>query len=101
MRRSHWSLLLPFLLLFAQQGAVRHELSHLAKPSLVCVKEAPAAQEHCSLCLAFAHFSGAAKTEIAPLAFVLDLAFALAPEPRVPAPNLATAAPRSRGPPAS
>jgi hypothetical protein len=101
MRRRHWSLLLPFLLLFAQQGAFRHELSHLPKPTLVCVKEAPAVQDHCPLCLAFAHLSGAAKTEIAPFALAQDLVFALAPEPRASDASLAPPAPRSRGPPFS
>jgi hypothetical protein len=101
MRRRHWSLLLPFLLLFAQQGALRHELSHLPKPSLVCVKEAPAVQDHCALCLAFGHLSGAAKTEVARFTLAQHLVFALAPEPRAPDASLATAAPRSRGPPLS
>jgi hypothetical protein len=101
MRRRHWSLLLPLLLLFAQQGALRHELSHLPKPSLVCVKEAPPVHDHCSLCLAFAHLSGGAKTETPTFALAQDLAFASAPEPRPSNPSLATPPPRSRGPPVS
>ena len=101
MRRRYWSLLLPLLLLFAQQGALRHELSHLPKPSQVCVKEAPAAQDHCPLCLAFAHLSGAAKAEAVAFGLAEDLAFAPAPQPRTPRPSLARPAARSRGPPLS
>ena len=99
MRRRSWSLLLPLLLLFAQQGALRHELSHLPKPSLVCLKEAPAAQDHCSLCRAFAHLSGAAKPETVAFGLAEDLAFAAPAQLHRRKPSLDAPAPRSRGPP--
>ena len=61
------SLLLPLLLLFAQQGAVLHGLSHfIATPSSDKRSEPERQQSHsgpCELCLAFAQLDAAAKPE--------------------------------------
>ncbi len=100
MRRLHWLLLLPLFLLFAQQGQLRHEVSHLAKPAQSCVKETPANQDHCSLCLAFGHLSDTAKPDAAPVQLSTDLAYAFAFDVATADASLEALTPRSRGPPA-
>lgn len=60
-------LLLPLLLLLAQQGAVLHGLSHYRAPHASDTRGDPERQQlhggPCELCLAFAHFDAAAKPE--------------------------------------
>lgn len=99
MRRLSWALLLPFLLLFAQQGELRHEYSHYAKAAARCQK-APAAADHCPLCLAYAQLAGAATSDVAPPALVANLAFHFAPPLRIISVDGEATLPRSRSPPA-
>jgi len=62
MRKRLLQLLLPLALLFSQQGAVWHELSHLARPGTAQAQlRADSTDEHagdlCTLCLAYAHLA--------------------------------------------
>lgn len=98
MRRLCWTLLLPFLLLFAQQGELRHEYGHYAQAARSCQK-APAAIDPCPLCLAYAHLAGAASADIAPPALLADLAFHFAPAFAPASVDSEAASPRNRGPP--
>jgi hypothetical protein len=98
MRKLYWVLLLPFFLLFAQQGELRHEYSHYGKPPAGSQKKAPDT-DHCPLCLAYAHLSGAAKTDVAAPALLSDLAFHYAPAFDVASVDTKRVSPRSRGPP--
>jgi hypothetical protein len=98
LRKLYWTLLLPLLLVLAQQGELRHEYSHFAKPGST-QKKAPTEPEHCPLCLAYAHLGGAAKTEVPPSALAADLSFHFARPPEVAQLHVAGLAPRSRGPP--
>jgi hypothetical protein len=98
MHKLYWSLLLPFFLLFAQQGELRHEYGHYAQATRSCQK-APPSIDHCPLCLAYAHLAGAAKTEIAASALLSDLAFHFARALNVASVDGEAALPRSRGPP--
>jgi hypothetical protein len=103
MRRFRFGLLLPLLLLFAQHGAVLHELSHL---SYVAYTDGAQLQhnEHLlenSLCLACYSFAQVTS----PAAHALwGLETRDAPTFKIPAPNCPVAradtpTPRSRGPP--
>jgi hypothetical protein len=98
LRTLYWALLLPVLLVLAQQGELRHEYSHYAKP-VSEQKKAPAEPEHCPLCLAYAHLGGAARAEAPPSALAADLSFHFARPPEVAPIHVAGLAPRSRGPP--
>jgi len=98
MRKLYWSLLLPFLLLFAQQGELRHEYSHYAQAARSCQK-APSAIDPCPLCLAYAHLAGTASTDIAPPTLLAGLAFHFAPALALASVDSEAASPRNRGPP--
>jgi hypothetical protein len=100
MRKLYWALLLPMFLLFAQQGELRHEYSHYGKPPAGSQKKAPADPDHCRLCFAYAHLSGAAKAEVQAPVLLSHLAFHYAPSFEVVSADTEVAAPRSRGPPA-
>ena len=103
MRKLLLTLLLPFVFLLSQQGAVTHELSHLTD----AVSRAAAGKGvsgqlpgdlQCEACLAFAHLAGVATAQVAHPAL---LSFSLAvPANEAPA-FIAADAPtaRSRGPP--
>ena len=97
-RKLSWALLLPFLLLFAQQGELFHEYSHYSEPQR-SQKKAPADSDHCPQCLAYAHLAGAAGTALFAAALLADLAFHFAPALIVASADREAAAPRSRGPP--
>jgi hypothetical protein len=100
MRKLYWSLLLPLLLLFSQQGELLHEYGHYRQPaSSSSQQKAPGQTDTCSQCLAYAHLSGVAKPEItAPLLLAgLGFHFALRAEPASVDVRVAPA--RSRGPP--
>jgi hypothetical protein len=99
MRKLYWALVLPLFLLFAQQGELRHEYSHYGKPPAGSQSKAPVDSDHCPLCLAYAHLSGAAKTEVRAPALLSDLAFHFALALEVASVDTEAAAPRSRGPP--
>lgn len=98
LRRLYWTLLLPVLLVLAQQGQLRHEYSHYAKP-VGAQKKTPPGPDHCPLCLAYAHLGGAAKTELPPAALAANLSFHFASSPEVAEIHVTGLAPRSRGPP--
>jgi hypothetical protein len=99
MRKLYWALVLPLFLLFAQQGELRHEYSHYGQPPAGSQRKAPVDPDHCPLCLAYAHLSGAAKTEVAAPVLLSDLAFHFAPPLRGAGVDAEAASPRSRGPP--
>ena len=103
MRKLLLTLLLPFVFLLSQQGAVTHELSHLTD----AVSRAAGGQDRsghqagdlqCEACLAFAHLAGVATAQVVPPA-LLSFSFAI-PANEAPA-FIAADAPtaRSRGPP--
>jgi hypothetical protein len=103
MRKLLLTLLLPFVFLLSQQGAVTHELGHLAD----AVSRAAGGQEspghaprdlQCQACLAFAHLAGVATAQVVPPA-LLSFSFRI-PANESPA-FIAADAPtaRSRGPP--
>ncbi|HEX7640519.1 MAG TPA: DUF2946 family protein [Burkholderiaceae bacterium] len=106
MRKLLLSLLLPFVLLLSQQGAIEHELGHLTD----AVAQANGAGAggsrgghapgdlQCQACLAFAHLAGVATVQVAafaPIRLHFDLPAVVAPA------FIAADAPgaRSRGPP--
>jgi hypothetical protein len=98
MRKLYWVFLLPVVLLFAQQGELRHEYSHYAKTPAGTQKKAPDT-DHCPLCLAYAHLSGAAKTDVAAPVLLSHLSFHYTPAFEVASVDGEAVAPRSRGPP--
>ncbi len=98
MRKLHWAFLLSLVLLFAQQGELRHEYSHYDKPPAGSQKKVPD-PDHCLLCLAYAHLSGAAKTDVAAPSLLSHLTFHFAPAFEVASVDTEGASPRSRGPP--
>jgi len=104
MRKLLLSLLLPFVFLLSQQGAVTHELSHLTD-AVSRTAGGPGQSGHqpgdlqCEACLAFAHLAGVATASVVPPA-LLGFGFGI-PTNEAPA-FIAADAPtaRSRGPPA-
>ena len=104
MRKLLLSLLLPFVFLLSQQGAVMHEISHLAEFTSGGT-HGPGSTGHppgdlqCEACLAFAHLAGAVTAHVVPPA-LLSFSFGV-PDNGAPA-FIAADAPtaRSRGPPA-
>ena len=98
MRRLCWTFLLPLLLLFAQQGELRHEYGHYAQAAKSCQK-APAAVDQCPLCLAYAHLAGAVTPGIAPPTLLADLAFHFAPTFASASVDGEAVSRRNRGPP--
>ena len=103
MRKLLLTLLLPFVFLLSQQGAVTHELGHLAD-AVSRTAGGPGSNGHqpgdlqCEACLAFAHLAGMATAHVVPPA-LLSFSF---PVPANEAPAfIAADAPtaRSRGPP--
>ena len=105
MRKLLLSLLLPFVFLLSQQGAITHELSHLTDASS-CAAGGPDRSCHqpgdlqCEACLAFAHLAGVATAHVVPPA-MLSFSFQI-PVNEAPV-FIAADAPsaRSRGPPQS
>lgn len=103
MRKLLLSILLPFVLLLSQQGAVVHEISHLAEfTSGRTSGPGPTGHQpgdlQCEGCLAFAHLAGVATAHVVPPA-LLSFSFRV-PDNEAPA-FIAADAPtaRSRGPP--
>jgi hypothetical protein len=103
MRKLLLSLLLPFVFLLSQQGAVTHELSHLTDAVAVAAGgQAPSGHQpgdlQCEACLAFAHLAGVVTAQVLPPA-LLSFSFGI-PANEAPA-FIAADAPtaRSRGPP--
>jgi len=94
------SLVLPLLLLFAQQGALLHELSHYAgsDPQGAAHKQSPRG-EACELCLAFAQVDAAVAPHDAVAPLLGDLSFERATAPRLVARAADLPSLRNRGPP--
>jgi hypothetical protein len=99
MRKLYWVLVLPLFLLFAQQAELRHEYSHYSSTSAGSQEKAPVDSDRCPLCLAYAHLSGLAKTDVAVTALLTDVAFHFAPAIDSAGVGAEAASPRSRGPP--
>ena len=103
MRKLLLTLLLPFVMLLSQQGAVTHELSHLTD-ALSGAASGTDRSGHrpgdlqCEACLAFAHLAGVVSAQVVPPA-LLSFSFQI-PANESPA-FIAADAPtaRSRGPP--
>lgn len=101
MRKLTWSLLLPFFLLFAQQGELRHEIGHLADPLVTSQKQKSGETKPCEVCLAYSHFAGTASVDVLSPALLGDLAYHFASEPGIASAPAVLLTPRSRGPPLS
>jgi hypothetical protein len=112
MRKLYISLLLPFLMLLVQQGAVWHAIEHMGASDAVTVasstgpqdkaqqdKELPA-DKLCEMCLAFAQLNGTTKTDV-PLLSLLSFSHAMAQWVETPAATADAPALRNRGPPIS
>jgi hypothetical protein len=103
MRKLLLTLLLPFVLLVSQQGAVTHEMTHLAVDAARASGGKGASVQQpgdlqCEACLAFAHLAGVATADVVAPA-LLSFSFPL-PANVAPAFIAADApAARSRGPP--
>ena len=103
MRRSSLALLLSFLLVFVQQGAVLHELGHLSHSDAAGVT-ALAADSHdlngayCPACEGFAQIANPAAAAI-PAVAVCPSGYLPTPDPRYAIVAANPPAPRSRGPP--
>jgi hypothetical protein len=100
MNRIRSTLALALLLVFAQQGAVLHELSHVYRTGAVELKDNANVVDvsKCALCLAFAQVANPASAS----AVVLPLAPAIphpVTEPEYSIIAAAAPSPRSRGPP--
>ncbi len=103
-RRLTLSILMPFILLLSQQGALQHELSHWHVASAATGQQALAQasdvdSDICLTCLGFAQVGGLAKFDV-PLPPKLDsLSYHFATEPVRHVAEPALPAVRSRGPP--
>jgi len=104
MRRRLLLLLLPLFMLFAQQGAAWHELSHYrfdsnpADSTTSKKKQPQPAERLCDECLAFSGIAGAAAPHV-PVLELLSFEHSLAPAEAVHAAATDAPSPRSRGPP--
>ena len=74
LRRLTLSVLMPFVLLLAQQGALRHELSHwhaVVVSGGLQAQSIDADDDFCLACLSFAQIGGLAKSDgVTPVAAV-------------------------------
>jgi hypothetical protein len=103
MRNLYKALGLLLLLLWAQQGAVDHELSHFssAGQAELRVDVGGAVDAQCALCPAFAQVVTPAFSHSFHIPTLIRAAAQLLPEPRFAPVNAAVPQPRSRGPPSS
>src|ERR1700746_2413689 len=103
MRRSTFALLLSFLLVFAQHGAVLHEFGHLSHTDTAGAT-AQRADLHglngafCPTCEGFAQIANPAAGGV-PTVAVLPSGYLPTPAPRSAVIPAKTPTPRSRGPP--
>lgn len=98
MRKLSWTLLLPFLLLFAQQGGLHHSYSH-DRVQASSGQKAPVDADHCLECLAYAQIAGVAKADCPTPVLVSGLSFRLESSSRLAGAESSLVPPRSRGPP--
>lgn len=101
MRKLSWALVLPFFLLFAQQGELRHVYSHYGAAPAGTQKPGPADSGHCPLCLAYAHLAASVTSDVAAPALLSNLRFHHPAALEIASHAGESAAPRSRGPPFS
>ena len=101
-RRSSLALLLSFLLMFVQQGAVLHELGHLqhTQPAGATAHADSHAlsSNFCTTCEGFAQVANPAAGAL-PTVAVSPSRYQPAPDPRYAANTVSPPTPRSRGPP--
>jgi hypothetical protein len=103
-RKPYLPILLPIFLLLAQQGAVVHELGHVADDVYRVERrnQQPGPQHTpgttCEKCVVFAHLSGAVTPHILGID-LLPLAHALSGRVAIGRRSADTPAARSRGPP--
>ena len=98
MRKLLLAFLLPLVLLISQQGAVSHEIGHIADRTSPGKSSHQPGDLQCEACLAFAHLAGVVTAQVVPPA-LLGFGFHF---PVIEAPAfIAADAPsaRSRGPP--
>ena len=105
MRRSSLALLLSFLLVFVQHGAVLHELGHLSHSdpaSGLTLRADPHAPNGgpCATCEAFAQIANPAAAA-PPVVAVIPPGFLPTPDPHYAIVAADTPTPRSRGPPSA
>lgn len=95
------SLALLLLLIAAQQGAVVHELSHMAGGTGAELRSDSngVAEGSCALCPAYAQAVTPAFSHSFHIPALLRADAQVSPEPRFPAIDAAVPQPRSRGPP--
>jgi hypothetical protein len=101
-RRLTLSVLLLLTLLFTQQGALLHELSHWHVPSKSLEVKAEAASvdtDFCLDCLAFAQAAGLAQFDLPALPSHEGLSYHFVTEAAGSVAEASTPALRSRGPP--
>ena len=101
-RRLTFSVLLLFTLLFTQQGALLHELSHwrLPSPSVQAKVEAVSVDaDICLDCLSFAQVAGLAQFDLPVLASRDGLSYHFVSEAAHSVAEASPPALRSRGPP--
>ena len=108
MRKFYLSLLLPLLMLLAQQGALWHEIGHVSLKASASQTNTPLSVEQqrelqsmdklCESCLAFAQLAAVAKTEVLPLN-LLSFGFGFARTVAVLSISADAPALRARGPP--
>jgi hypothetical protein len=102
MRFSFLRFLLPLFLLFAQQEALLHELSHYGEA--IERAQSPRKQvpetKSCEKCVVFAHIAGAVHSE-APQLTAPNLSYDRPQPPTLASIAADVPSPRSRGPPTS
>jgi hypothetical protein len=103
MRRSTFALLLSFLLVFVQQGAMLHELGHLSHGEAAGATVQRADPQdfngaYCPTCEGFAQVANPAAGGVPPVA-VCPHGYLPTPDPRYAVIVANTPTPRSRGPP--
>ncbi len=100
MRKLYLLLLMPFLMLLAQQGALRHELGHLAESTQAGYPKHHPGGTLCDTCLNFAHIAANTKPDVPMLWLTTQLRHHQVATVWGHITERATPAPRSRGPPA-
>lgn len=102
-RRSFWrlipSLLLPLLLLLAQQGALLHDLTHIAGNAQQEDGPRSSKEKPCDLCVSFAQTASIATHDVATPGLLAGLSFLQVPAHAIADGSTEPPAPRSRGPP--
>jgi hypothetical protein len=100
MKRIRWVFALAFFLVFAQQGALLHELSHVhaAGSQQIRYEESLAAGKFCETCVAYAQVGNPAAASLPILPLVAAVRHDLS-EPVYAILAAEVPAPRSRGPP--